>query len=112
MRRVIDFGRRLAPWPEADRLDRERVQGCQSRVWLRAEAREVRLHFRAASDSSIVQGLLALILAVYDARRPEEIMAQGPEFLAKLGLEDHLSLSRRNGVTAVLGRIRALATSA
>jgi len=111
-RHVIDLGRRLAPWPEADRLDGERVQGCQSRVWLRAEAREGRLHFRAASDSSIVQGLLALILAVYDARRPEEIMAQGPDFLAKLGLEDHLRLSRRNAVTAVLGRIRALATAA
>lgn len=111
-RHVIDLGRKLAPWPEEDRQEGERVAGCQSRVWLRAEPREGRLHFRAASDSSIVQGLLALILSVYDSRRPEEILAQGPEFLATLGLADHLSLSRRNGVSAVLGRIRAAAAAA
>lgn len=111
-RHVIDMGRKLAPWPEEDRQEHERVAGCQSRVWLRAEPREGRLHFRAASDSSIVQGLLALILSVYDARRPEEILAQGPEFLATLGLAEHLSLSRRNGVAAVLGRIRAAAAAA
>jgi len=111
-RHVIDLGRKLTPWPEDDRHEAERVAGCQSRVWLRAEPRDGRLHFRAASDSSIVQGLLALILSVYDSRRPAEILAQGPEFLTALGLSEHLSLSRRNGVSAVLGRIRAAATAA
>lgn len=111
-RHVIDLGRKLPAWPEADRRDDEMVAGCQSRVWLRAQARDGALHFQAASDSSIVQGLLALILAVYQARSPAEILNQAPDFLARLGLAEHLSPSRRNGTQAVIGRIRALAAAA
>lgn len=111
-RHVIDLGRKLPAWPEADRREDELVAGCQSRVWLRAEARDGALHFLAASDSSIVQGLLALILAVYQARSPAEILNQAPDFLARLGLAEHLSPSRRNGTQAVIGRIRALAAAA
>lgn len=112
-RHVIDMGRKLPSWPEEDRLEGEKVAGCQSQVWLRAEGPDEagRLHFRAASDSAIVQGLLALILSVYDRRRPAEILGQAPDFLVTLGLAENLSVSRRNGVSAVLGRIRALAAA-
>ncbi len=110
-RHVIDLGRKLAEWPEADRREDERVAGCQSRVWLRATARDGRLHFQAASDSAIVQGLLALILAVYDGRGAAEILDQAPDFLARFGLAEHLSPSRRNGTAAVIGRIRAIAAT-
>jgi len=110
-RHVIDLGRKLAPWPEADRAEAEKVAGCQSRVWLRAEGPDGagRLAFRAASDAAIVQGLLALILSIYDRRSPAEILAAPPDFFARLGLAENLSMSRRNGVAAVIGRIRALA---
>jgi cysteine desulfuration protein SufE len=111
-RHVIDLGRKLPAWPEADRRDDELVAGCQSRVWLRARAEDGRLHFQAASDGAIVQGLLALILAVYQDRSPAEILEQSPDFLARLGLAEHLSPSRRNGTQAVIGRIRALAAAA
>ncbi|MCX7373223.1 MAG: SufE family protein [Alphaproteobacteria bacterium] len=111
-RHVIDLGRKLPAWPEADRREDELVAGCQSRVWLRARAADDRLHFQAASDSAIVQGLLALILSVYQDRAPVEILNQAPDFLARLGLAEHLSPSRRNGTQAVIGRIRAIAAAA
>ncbi len=111
-RHVIDLGRKLPAWPEADRREDELVAGCQSRVWLRARASDGQLQFQAASDSAIVQGLLALILSVYQDRAPAEILNQAPDFLARLGLAEHLSPSRRNGTQAVIGRIRAIAAAA
>lgn len=111
-RHLIDLGRKLPEWPEADRRAEELVAGCQSRVWLRASRRDDRLHFQAVSDGAIVQGLLALILSVYQDRSPAEILSQAPDFLARLGLAEHLSPSRRNGTQAVIGRIRALAAAA
>jgi cysteine desulfuration protein SufE len=106
---LIDLGRRLPPFPEAWKTDENRLRGCQSQVWIVAEREDGRLVFHATSDSAIVSGLIALVLRVYSGRRPEEILATDPAFVERLGLKSHLSLTRANGLAAMLQRIRELA---
>lgn len=109
---LIDLGRQLPPYPEARRDEAHRVQGCQSQVWLCAEGDAERLQFRAASDGAIVAGLLALLLRVYSDRSARTILATPPTFIEAIGLGSHLSMTRRNGLAAVLARIRAHASAA
>jgi cysteine desulfuration protein SufE len=109
---LIDLGRHLAPYPDARRDDAHRVQGCQSQVWLCAEGDASALEFRAASDGAIVAGLLALLLRVYSGQSAQTILATPPAFIEAIGLGSHLSMTRRNGLAAVLTRIRAHASAA
>ncbi|MFN3449168.1 MAG: SufE family protein, partial [Roseococcus sp.] len=104
----------LPPPPLApeEKVEANRVSGCQSRVWLVAREEGGRLRLRAASDAAFVQGILALLLRVFDGRTPEEVLATGPGFLERLGLGEQLSLSRRNGAAAVVARIQAAARAA
>jgi cysteine desulfuration protein SufE len=111
-RYLMDMGRELPSLTAEEMVEAYRVSGCQSRVWLVPRAESGRLHFRAGSDAAFVQGLLALLMRVLNGRTPSEILATDAEFLTRLGLGEHLSLSRRNGVMAVLGRIQAAARAA
>lgn len=108
-RYLMELGRELEPLAPEEMVEANRVSGCQSRVWLTTRAEGGRLRLRAASDAAFVQGILALLLRVYDGRTPAEIMETGPEFLGRLGLDEALSMSRRNGAAAVVGRIQAAA---
>jgi cysteine desulfuration protein SufE len=111
-RYLMDMGRELPALTSDDMVEANRVSGCQSRVWLVPRVEDGRLYFRAGSDAAFVQGLLALVMRVLNGRRPEEILATDAGFLTRLGLGEHLSLSRRNGVMAVLARIQAAARAA
>lgn len=104
---LIDLGRHLPPYPAERRDDAHRVQGCQSQVWLTADGDVSELQFRAASDGAIVAGLLALLLRVYSGHSARTILDTPPTFIEAIGLGAHLSLTRRNGLAAVLGRIQA-----
>lgn len=106
---LIDLGRKLPEFPEALRRDEFKVQGCQSQVWLVAEGDAQRLDFHAISDSAIVSGLIALLLRVYSGRTAREILDTEPRFIEAIGLARHLSPTRSNGLSAMLGRIRAIA---
>jgi cysteine desulfuration protein SufE len=106
---LIDCGRKLPPLPDALRTDDHKVSGCQSQVWIVPRGDAARLEFEAASDSSIVQGLIALLLRVYSGRSAAEILATEPRFIDAIGLKAHLSQSRSNGLAAMLARIRAVA---
>lgn len=108
-RYLMELGRRLAPLAPEEMVEANRVTGCQSRVWLLTRLENGRLRLRAGSDAAFVQGLLALILGLLDDRTPEEVLGAGTGFLARLGLGEMLSMSRRNGAAAVLGRIQAAA---
>jgi cysteine desulfuration protein SufE len=108
-RYLMELGRELAPLRPEEMVEANRVSGCQSRVWLTTRAEGGRLHLRAGSDAALVQGILALLLRVFDGRTPGEILATGPDFLARFGLDEALSMSRRNGAAAVVGRIQAAA---
>ena len=107
---LIELGRRLPSFPETKRIEGNRLHGCQSGVWLVADYRNGKLEFEATSDSAIVAGIIALLLMVYSGRQPDEVLATSPAFIDEIGLADHLSPHRANGLSLMLARIRALAT--
>ncbi len=103
---LIDLGRKLPDLPEEEKTEDRLLDGCQSQVWLIAEGDAERLEFRANSDAAIVSGLIALILRVYSGRSAREIIDSEPEFVREIGLSQHLSPTRANGLNAMLGEIR------
>ena len=107
---LIDQGRKLAPLHEKYRHDDFRLRGCQSVVYFAAERDEAdKITFMAQSDAAIVQGLVALLLRVYSGRTAEEIRETEPEFLTKIGLDSHLSATRKNGLASMLNAIKSAA---
>jgi len=102
---LIDLGRKLPPMPDELRNEQNRLHGCQSMVWIVAEGDAQRLDFAAASDSTIVSGLIYLALRVYSGRPAAEILATDPDYIANIGLAKHLSPTRSNGLAALLGFI-------
>lgn len=111
---LIELGKDVAPLPPAHRVDANLVRGCQSQVWLvpRYDAAENRLTLAIDSEAHIVRGLIAIVLAAYQARSPEDILRFDIEALFdELALLSHLSPSRGNGLKAMVGKIRGLATT-
>jgi cysteine desulfuration protein SufE len=109
---IIDLGRGLAEFPEADRTEANKIRGCQSQVWFTAERTGDRLQFRAISDAAIVSGLIALLLRVYSNRLPAEIVSTPASFVSALQLEQHLSPTRSNGLAAMQNAIQRFAAEA
>jgi cysteine desulfuration protein SufE len=107
---LIDLGRKLPDFPEQWRDEAHLLHGCQSQVWIHYEQRHNVLHFDAISDSAIVSGLIALLLRVYNDREAHEILATQPGFVAAIGLDSHLSPTRKNGLHAMLTTIRNAAS--
>ncbi|NQW10308.1 MAG: SufE family protein [Alphaproteobacteria bacterium] len=106
---LIDLGRKLPAFPSEYRRDEFKLKGCQSQVWFAGEKRGDRLVFHAISDAAIVSGLVAVLLRIYSNRTPDEIVATEPNFITEIGLDAHLSPTRRNGLGAMLQAIRARA---
>ena len=109
---IIDLGRRLPPFPDAGKTDGNKIKGCQSQVWFVAQMKGDRLHFEAVSDAAIVSGLIAVLLRIYNDRKPGDILDTPVEFVTALKLEQHLSPTRSNGLSSMLGAIRAFAAEA
>ena len=109
---LIDLGRRLPEFPEADQIDDNKIRGCQSQVWFVASEHDGRLEFRAISDAAIVSGLIAMLLRIYSGRRPQDILDTPPDFVSALQLEAHLSPTRSNGLASMLKAIRNFAAEA
>lgn len=108
-RLLMQWGEKLEPLSEAEFGDEQRVQGCESNVWLVADRRDERWHFRAYSDARLLRGLLALLLVRVDGLPAEELSALDlPGWFEQLGLGRQLSPSRSNGLNAVLKRMREL----
>lgn len=107
-RYVIELGRELDPFPDALKTDSTKVEGCVSQVWLATGETEGRLAVAGDSDAMIVKGLVAILVAFYQARPVEEVSRLDVEaFLKSLGLEEHLTPQRSNGLHAMVRRIRA-----
>ena len=102
---LIDIGRKLPKMPEEYLRDEFKLKGCQSQVWFVGESIEGRLVFWASSDAAIVLGLVAVLLRIYSNRTAEEILSTKPSFIADIGLEEHLSPTRKNGLGAMLTSI-------
>jgi cysteine desulfuration protein SufE len=112
-RHVIDLGRAMAPLEPALKGPTTKVDGCASQVWLAPRLEEGRLTFEGESDAMIVRGLIAVLRALYSGLPFQEVLEvdAGAE-LARLGLNDHLSAQRSNGLRAMVERIRDLAAKA
>ena len=106
---LIELGRQLPSFPKTERTEANRLYGCQAGVWFTAVYRNGRIDFEATSDSAIVAGLIALLLRVYSGRKPDEILAAEPVFISEIGLAEHLSPHRSNGLALMLARIRSFA---
>ena len=110
---LIDQGRRLPEIRPEWRDEAHLLKGCQSVVYFGSERDQGGfLHFSASSDAAIVQGLIALLLRVYSGRRPDEILATDPGFLSEIGLDKHLSPTRKNGLASMIDAIHHHAHSA
>ncbi len=109
---LIDLGRKLPPLPDADMIDTNKVDGCQSQVWIVVSGDADRLDLRAASDSAIVSGLVALLLRVYSGHSAREIVDTDPSFINAIGLGKHLSPTRSNGLASMVKTIKAHAKRA
>lgn len=109
---IIDLGREAPPFPEECKREEYRLHGCQSQVWIVSQQQGERLHYEATSDSSIVAGLIAILLKVYSDRRPADILATPPDFIKDLQLAEHLSPTRSNGLHAMIQRVRQIAVEA
>ena len=102
---LIDLGKTLEPLDEAEKTDDILLHGCQSRVWLIIEGDADELTIRANSDAAIISGLIALLMRVYSGASAEQIQNSQPEFIAAIGLQQHLSATRANGLHAMLQAI-------
>ena len=108
---LIDLGKNLPPLAEEEKTDDKLLAGCQSRVWLYLEGDAERITIRANSDAAIVSGLIALLIQVYSGCSARQIVATEPSFIREIGLADHLSPTRANGLHAMLNAIKSHAAS-
>ena len=115
-RYLIDLGRKLPPMPEADHSESNKVRGCMSQVWLTHQIKPgppLTLEFQGDSDSHLVKGLIALLLLLTSGKTAQEILATDiATIFTRLGLENHITMNRRNGFYSMVERIRAMAAAA
>ena len=107
---LIDLGSEQQPLPESEKTEQNLIDGCQSRVWLVADLTpEGLVHFRAESDALIVKGIVTLLIRVLSDHTPQEILDADLYFIERIGLRDHLSPTRSNGLLAMLKQMKAYA---
>ncbi len=106
---IIEQGNSLQTMNDKYKTPENIIEGCQSRVWLQCDYKDGKLYFRAESDAIIVKGLLALVLRVFSQRTPDEIINTELFFMKEIGLIEHLSPTRSNGLLAVIKQIRMYA---
>jgi cysteine desulfuration protein SufE len=106
---LIHLGRDLNAYPEEKREDKYKVKGCQSQVWLYPEFKEGRVYFYADSDALLVKGIVGLLVSVYSDATPDEILATKPDFLKEVGITEHLSMNRSNGLAAMMKQMQMYA---
>ena len=106
---IIEMGKELAPMAEEFRTEDNIIKGCQSQVWLHAKTEGSQLIFEADSDAIIVKGLVAMLLKVFSNHTPDEIMTADIYFMEKIGMAQHLSPTRSNGLVAMVKQIKLYA---
>ena len=106
---LIDLGNELKPRDEKYKTEQNLIDGCQSRVWLQCDFVDGKLVFTADSDALIVKGIIALLIQVISGHTPKEILDADLYFIDKIGLRDHLSPTRSNGLLAMVKQIKAYA---
>ena len=106
---LIDLGNEQPPLDDQYKTESNLIDGCQSRVWLQADYNDGRIQFTAESDALIVKGIVALLIRVFNNRTPQEILDADLYFIDRIGLRDHLSPTRSNGLLAMVKQMRMYA---
>ena len=106
---LIDLGSEQEPLPKVYMTENNLIEGCQSRVWLQADFVDGNVIYRAESDALIVKGIIALLIKVYSGHTPEEILSSEPYFVEAIGLKEHLSPTRSNGLLSMIKQMRLYA---
>ena len=108
---LIDLGNEQTPLAEQYKTESNLIDGCQSRVWLQADYEDGLIHFSAESDALIVKGIVSLLIRVLSDHTPKEILDADLYFIDEIGLKEHLSPTRSNGLLAMIKQIRSYALS-
>ena len=111
---LIDYGKSLKGFPEEQRTKQNLIEGCQSQVWFTAALKDGKVIYQADSDAVLVKGIVSLLLRVLNNQAPKDIVNADLYFIKEIGLQEHLSPTRSNGLTAMLHQMKlfALALSA
>ena len=103
---LIDLGKNLPNFDNKSRIDSNLIKGCQSKVWLHAELNEGKIKFLADSEAIITRGIIAILLTIFNNRTPKEIIESDTNFIEKIGLKEHLSPNRANGLYSMIKQIK------
>lgn len=106
---LIDLGNEQTPLDEQYKTEQNLIEGCQSRVWLQADYKDGIVHFQAESDALIVKGIISLLIQVVSGHTPDEILENDLYFIERIGLKEHLSPTRSNGLLAMVKQMRMYA---
>ena len=106
---LIKFGKEFSELDEKYQVEKFKVNGCQSQVWLHPRLKDGKIEFQASSDAVLVKGIISLLVYVYTDRSPDEILNLKPDFLDQLGVREHLSMNRSNGIMHMLKKIQTYA---
>lgn len=108
---IVEYARELkkSPMPEEDKTDQNKIDGCQSTVWFTAKMQDGLLYFNGDSEALLVKGIVALLLHVLSGHTPKEILDADLYFIDRIGLREHLSPTRSNGLLAMVKQIKAYA---
>ncbi len=106
---LIDLGSSLPPLAPEYKTESNLIEGCQSRVWLQADYENGLIHFQGESDALIVKGIVSLLIRVLDQQRPDDILQSDLYFIDRIGLREHLSPTRSNGLLAMVKQMRMYA---
>lgn len=108
---IIDMGNTLEGLPEEKKTPENIIEGCQSRVWITARMEEGKVHYEAESDAIIVRGIVSLLLRVLNNQSPQAILDSDLYFIKEIGLQEHLSPTRSNGLVSMLRQMRLFAAA-
>lgn len=109
---IIDIGKSLPPLEDIYKKDENKVTGCQSQVWLSAEMKDGKIYYKADSDAIITKGLIALLIRVLSGQKPGDVADAKLGFLDKIGMREHLSPTRSNGLMSMIAHMKKYAEKA
>ena len=108
---IIDMGNNLIPLDEQYKTNQNLIEGCQSRVWITAQMKDGKVHFEGESDAIIVKGIVSLLFRVLNNQTPSDILNNELYFIKEIGLQEHLSPTRSNGLVSMLKQMKLFAAT-
>lgn len=108
---IIQDGKKMEPLAQELQVDKYKINGCQSQVWLVPSLSDGKVHFKADSDAFLVKGIINLLVSVYSGLKPDEILATDAGFLKEIGITEHLSMNRSNGLASMVKQIKMYAVA-